>query len=151
MARMYSRKKGKSGSKKPLEQTKKTWVRYSDKEIEQLIVKLAKAGNPPSKIGLILRDSYGVPDIRFITKKRITSILKENNLLAELPEDFTNLIKREMDLVKHLEKNKKDMVAKRGLQLTESKLKRLTDYYKRTGKLPDDWKYDREKVKLLIG
>ena len=50
-----------------------------------------------------------------------------------------------------MEKNKKDYVAKRGLQLTESKIKRLTKYYKRVGKLPENWKYDREKVKLLVG
>ena len=55
-----------------------------------------------------------------------------------------------MVLVKHLEKNKKDMVAKRGIQLTSSKIHRLAKYYKRKGILPQDWKYDREKAKLIV-
>ena len=66
---MYSRKKGKSGSTKPIKKAKKTWIRYSGKEIEQLVVKLAKAGNSMSKIGVILRDTYGVPDVKLIPSK----------------------------------------------------------------------------------
>ena len=41
--------------------------------------------------------------------------------------------------------------AKRGLHLTESKIRRLVKYYKKTNKLPAAWKYDREQAKLLIG
>ena len=44
MARQYSGKHGKHGSKKPVNKAKPTWVSYADKEIEQLVVKLAKAG-----------------------------------------------------------------------------------------------------------
>nr|MBI4156186.1 30S ribosomal protein S15 [Candidatus Woesearchaeota archaeon] len=150
MARMHSGKKGKSGSTKP-HNKKNTWIRYTAKEAEQLIIKLAKAGNSKSVIGLTLRDSYGIPDTKTLTKKTIGEILEENKLSTELPEDFIALIKREIEIAKHMEKNKKDFVAKRGLQLTESKIKRLTKYYKRVGKLPEDWKYDREKVKLLVG
>ena len=42
------------------------------------------------------------------------------------------------------------MVAKRGLQLTESKIKRIVKYYKISDKLPSGWTYDPEKVRLLI-
>jgi small subunit ribosomal protein S15 len=148
---MHSRKKGKSGSIKPVVKTKSSWLKYDAKEIEQLVVKLAKEGNSASKIGLILRDSYGIPDIKAITNKKITKILQENNLTPEFPEEFKALIKKELKIIKHLETNKKDMPSKRGLQLTESKIKRLMKYYKKTGKLPKEWKYDREKIKLLIG
>ena len=150
MARMHSRKKGKSGSIKPIKKTKPTWVRYSDVEIEALIVKLAKTGNTPSKIGLILRDSYGVPDVKIAAQKSITSILKQHKLMAEYPEDFISLIRREVNLTKHLEKNRKDQVAKRGIQLTASKIHRLSKYYKKKGILPMNWKYDREKAKLIV-
>ena len=71
MARMHSRKKGKSGSKKPLKKVKKVWLRYSDKEVEQLIIKLAKQGNTQSKIGIMLRDTYGVPDVKIILNKKL--------------------------------------------------------------------------------
>jgi len=151
MARMYSRKKGKSKSKKPLVKTKSIWVTYSPKEVESLVLKIAKLGNTTSQIGLILRDSYGIPEVRDITKKKITQILEENKLKPEIPEDLRALIKKDIHLMKHLEENKKDMTAKRGLQLTESKINRLVKYYKRTDKLPQDWKFDKDKAKLIIG
>jgi len=150
MARMYSRKKGKSGSTKPLKKTKPAWMRYGSKEIEQLVVKLAKQEVKPSKIGIILRDSYGVPDVKTITKKSITKILEENKISPSLPEDLTSLIRKQIKITKHLEKNKKDMPSKRGMQLTESKIRRLVKYYKKTGKLPKEWVYDRTKADLLL-
>lgn len=147
---MYSRKKGKSGSTKPLKKTKPAWVRYGSKEVEQLVVKLAKQEVKPSQIGIILRDSYGIPDIKTITKKSITKILEENKVLPHMPEDLTSLIKKQIKITKHLEKNHKDMPSKRGLQLTESKIRRLVKYYKKTGKLPKAWVYDRNKADLLL-
>ena len=151
MARRYSGKHGKHGSKKPVNKAKPTWVSYADKEIEQLVVKLAKAGKTTSQIGLMLRDSYGIHDVKVITGKKITKIVEENKLLPNIPEDVTALMKKEISLMKHLEKNKHDMTAKRGLQLTESKIHRLSKYYKRINKLPKDWKYDKESIKLIIG
>lgn len=150
MARMHSRKKGKSASKKPLEDKKTTWQRYDKKEASLLVLKLAKEQKTPSQIGLILRDSYGIPDIKKITNKTLNEILKENNLSQKLPEDVTNLIKKSIKIQKHLETNKKDQPSIRGLHLTESKIRRLAKYYKRNNKLPPSWRYTREKVKLLI-
>lgn len=151
MARMHSRKKGKSGSTKPSKKKKPTWIRYSAKEIESLIVKLAKAGHTTSEIGLMLRDSYGVPDVKVLTKKKITKILEDNKLKPKLPEDLVALIKKDIEIMKHLETNKKDMTAKRGQLLTESKINRLVKYYKKTSKLDRSWKYDRRKAKLIVG
>src|SRR3989344_1794402 len=150
MARMYSGKKGKSGSKKPIKRTKKVWLRYSDEEVEQLIIKLAKQGYTQSRIGTILRDTYGVPDVRTILNKKIGKVLEENKLKPKLPEDLLNLIKKELNILKHLEINKKDMPARRGLLLTESKINRLVKYYKREGALGKDWVYNREQAKLLV-
>lgn len=151
MARMHSRKKGKSGSKRPEERKKQAWIKYTAKEVEALVIKLAKQENTASKIGLILRDSYGIPDVKAIAKKRITKILEENKLKTELPEDLINLIKKQISITAHREENKQDKTAKRGLQLTESKINRLVRYYKKTNKLPKDWKFDRSKAKLLVG
>ncbi|MEW6063255.1 MAG: 30S ribosomal protein S15 [Nanoarchaeota archaeon] len=151
MARRYSGKHGKHGSKRPFRKTKPTWVRYDAKEVEKLIIKLAKEEKVPSQIGLVLRDTYGIPNIKEITNKNISKILNENKLLQELPEDLMALIKKQIKIIKHLESHKKDMPSKRGLQLTESKIQRLIKYYKKTNRLPDDWKYDREKVKLIAG
>ena len=147
---MYSRKKGKSGSTKPLKKTKKVWLRYSEKEVEQLIIKLAKQDYSQSIIGTILRDTYGVPDVRIVLNKRIGKVLEENKIKPELPDDLMALIKKELSVMKHTQTNKKDMTAKRGLQLTESKINRLVKYYKRKGSLDKKWVYDRSRAKLLV-
>jgi len=150
MARLYSRKKGKAGSTKPLVKTKPSWLRYDEKEVEQLILKLFKQGSTKSQIGLTLRDTYGIPSVSNVLKKKIGKVLEENKLNKDLPEDLLALIKKEISLMKHFEGNKKDMSAKRGLRLTESKINRLVKYYKKKGVVDKSWKYDRDKAKLLI-
>ena len=150
MARMYSRKRGKSGSTKPVEKKKPSWLRYDSKEIEMLITKLAKGGKTGSQIGLFLRDAYGIPDVELVTGKKINEILKEKNVAKTLPEDLLSLISRGIVIRKHLEENRKDMTAKRGLQLTEAKIFRLIKYYKRTEVLSAEWKYQADKARLLL-
>jgi len=148
MAKMHSRKKGKSGSKRPLKPSKPTWLRYNPKEIEMLVIKLAKEGKTSSEIGLVLRDTYGVPDVKSLTGKSISQMLAEKKLTPELPDDLIALMKKSIAIRKHLEANKKDEAAKRGLLLTESKIRRLLKYYKRIGRLAVDWKYDPAKLKM---
>lgn len=150
MARMHSRKKGKAGSTRPFRKGMPSWVRYKPGEIELLIVKLAKEGKSPSQIGMILRDTYGIPIAKKAVGKKVTEVLKEHKLLSEIPEDLLALIKKSIAVRKHLEENKKDEPAKRGLILTESKVRRLVKYYKRSGRLPADWKFEPKKIRLYI-
>jgi len=149
MAKMHSRARGNSGSKKPEKMVKPSWLRYSEQEMALLVTKLAKEGKTSSQIGLVLRDAYGIPDIKAATGRSITEMLSEKKMLGEIPEDLLSLMKRSVLIRKHLESNRQDMSAKRGLQLTESKIKRLVKYYKRTEKLPVDWTYDLNSIKLL--
>ena len=150
MARMHSRAKGKAGSLRPVKKTVPTWSRYKANEIELLIVKLSKEGLKPSEIGLHLRDSYGVPDVKLMTGKTVVKILKEKSAVTGLPEDLQALIKRSIAVRKHMESNKKDMTAKRGLQLTESKIRRIAKHYKRTKIVPKDWNYDPSKARTYL-
>jgi len=150
MARMYSRRRGKAGSKKPLVSEAPSWVRYKPKEIELLIIKLAKSGLLPSQIGLHLRDTYGIPNVKLIAGKRISEILNEKNVGKKTPEDIVSLIKRGIAIRKHLLLNKKDGGAKRGLKITESKIRKLEKYYKGSKRLSSDWKYDPEKAELAL-
>lgn len=151
MAKMHSRKKGNSGSKRPLKPVKPSWQIHKQKETELLIAKLIKDGKSLSETGLILRDSYGIPDIVQAVGKTISAIAGEKGLLKELPEDLISLMKRYVQIKKHLEVHRKDMPALRGLQLTESKMKRLIKYYKGTGKIAIDWKFNPENVKIYTG
>ncbi len=150
MAKSYSGAKGKAGSKKPIKRVVPSWSRYGAKEVEMLIVKLNKEGQVPSQIGLHLRDVYGIADVKTLCKKSITQILEDKNVLNPMPEDLMALIKKLTLIKKHLDENKQDKVALRGLQITESKIRTLIKYYKRTGKIAKDWTYDVSKAKLYV-
>lgn len=148
MARMYSRKRGKSGSKKP-DKLKASWVKHKPKEIEEIVIKLAKEGKQSAQIGLILRDQYGVPTAK-INKTRVSQIIEKNDLSQELPDDLFNLLRKSVNLHSHMDKNSKDYTSKRGLELTESKIRRLVKFYIKNKTLPVGWKYNLEKAKLLV-
>ena len=149
MARMHSRDKGKSGSTKPLKKVP-TWAPYKTKEVEKLVIKFARSSLSTSEIGIALRDTYGINSVKALTKKSISDILKENKLEKKLPEDLLNLIRKMIDVKQHLEKNRQDQTAKRGLQLTFSKIRRLVKYYQRTKRLPADWKFDQTRLKMYV-
>lgn len=144
------REKGKSHSTRPVRVGPPKWLRFSPEEIEALIIELAKKGYGPSMIGIILRDQYGIPLVKPILGKKITDVLAEHNLLSEIPEDLMFLIKKAVNLRRHLEEHPKDLHAKKGLIDLESKIHRLVKYYKRVGKLPPDWKYEPERARLLV-
>lgn len=150
MARIYSKKKGRSGSKKPAIKLPPRWVKYKKKDVEELVIKLAKERHRSAKIGTILRDQYGVPDVKAIAGKSIVQIMKENKIYPEIPEDLLNLLKKAVSLGTHLEKNRADKHSRRGLENLESKIRRLVKYYSRKGILPRGWKYSYEEAKLIV-
>jgi small subunit ribosomal protein S15 len=135
------KEKGKSHSIRPVTKRPPSWCKYQPEEVEALVVKLAREGHPPSLIGTILRDQYAIPLVKPITGKTITQILKGAGLAPTIPEDLDNLIRKATRLHTHLEKNRKDLHNKRALQLVEAKIHRLSEYYKRKGVLPENWKY----------
>ncbi len=143
---MHSRKRGKHGSKKPAKKTAPSWIRYKPKEVELLVAKLAKDGKTTSQIGTILRDTYGIPSVLALCSKSVSAILDEKKLLQEIPEDLTALFKKYASIVKHLDSNKHDQTAKRGLHLAESLINRLVKYYKRTGRIPQTWKFEADRM-----
>ncbi|MEE9379108.1 MAG: 30S ribosomal protein S15 [Candidatus Lokiarchaeia archaeon] len=150
MARMHSRKKGKSGSTRPARLEKPVWVELSPEEVKNEVVKLARKGLSKSLIGTIMRDSRGVPLVKVVAGKKISQILNENDIKAPLPEELTNLVKRALSIRTHLEENHKDLEAKKGLNRTESKIYRLIKYYKKKKVLASDFKYDPEKIRTLV-
>jgi len=129
--------------------SKKNFVELKPAEITEAIVHLANEGHSQSEIGLILRDQYGIPKVAKALGKKLATVLEENKLLGEIPEDLMNLIRKSVMLREHLGKNRKDMTAKRGLMLTVSKIRALEKYYKRSGKLRMNWRYSPETAALL--
>ncbi|MGI0007198.1 MAG: 30S ribosomal protein S15 [Nitrosotalea sp.] len=141
MGRLHSHRHGKSHSTRPITPSTPTWVKQSSAEIEELIVKYAKEGLPPSKIGIKLRDQHAIPITRQIVKKSITEILEQKGVKTEMPEDLNNLVNKALGLQKHLKENKSDKRNVRSLELLEAKVHRLSSYYKKIGKIPKTWKY----------
>lgn len=146
------REKGQSHSTRPARAGPPRWLKLdmSPEDVELLIVELFKKGYTPSMIGIILRDQYGIPLVKQITGKKLCKILEKHNVQLPVPEDLLYLMKKAVNLRRHLDEHPKDYSAKRGLIEIESKIHRLVKYYKRVGKLPQDWEYSPDTAKLIV-
>ena len=141
MGRMHTHNHGKAHSIRPIELKKPDWIKMESKEIEELIVKYAKDGMTSSMIGIKLRDQHAIPLVKPILNKTISDVLKENDLVPEIPEDLNNIVLRAVNLQKHLKENKGDSRNVRSLELIEAKVHRLSTHYKNKGIIPKKWKY----------
>ena len=94
-----------------------------------------------SRIGMTLRDEYGVPLAKSILGKSIGTVLTEAKLAPPLPQDLQDLITRAVRVQKHLGEHKSDKKNVHSLELVEAKIYRLSKYYRQKGILPKDFKY----------
>jgi small subunit ribosomal protein S15 len=131
-------------------QKEKIRMRIKPNEVKKLVLKFAKQGKSASVVGMVLRDEYGIPDIKKLTGLSVTKILEEQKHKTPLPDDLRALIKKSLELKAHLEDNRHDMPAKRSLAKTEARVRSLVAYFKKQGKLDKDWKYEPDRIKLLI-
>ncbi|KAI0009807.1 40S ribosomal protein S13 [Xylariaceae sp. FL0662B] len=173
MGRLHSKGKGISASAIPYSRTPPAWLKTTPNQVEEQICRLARKGATPSQIGVILRDSHGIAQVRVVTGNKILRILKSNGLAPELPEDLYMLIKKVREYThsiergenasvdandhakavsvrKHLERNRKDKDAKFRLILIESRIHRLARYYKAVGVLPPTWKYESATASTIV-
>lgn len=107
MGRMHSKGKGISKSSLPYKRNPPSWLKISAQDVCDQICKLAKKGMRPSQIGVQLRDSQGVTQVKSVTGNKILRILKANGLAPELPEDLYMLMKKAVSVRKHLDRNRK--------------------------------------------
>jgi len=110
---------------------KPVWLKYTADEVKAIIVKLAKQGLSAEKIGLTLRDQYGVPDVKIYGLK-VKQVLESEGKF----EEPTNLnLRKKLDaIINHYKKNKQDKRAERSLIITKAKLKKRDDYSSRKDK-----------------
>ena len=101
---------------------KTEWVKMKPEEITKKIIELGKQGIQPEKIGLILRDEYGIPKAKIFGKK-IGQTLRENKI--EVKSEENNLSKKLDNLKKHFEQNKHDYPAKQSIIKTFSRLNKF--------------------------
>jgi small subunit ribosomal protein S15 len=150
MARMHSRKKGSSRSRPPIRDKSPEWCDIGKEELEKIIIRLHDSGYSSSRIGLTLRDQYGVPSAKHILGRNMMRFLRERTTVSEIPEDLGNLMRKALHVRKHLKSSPKDIHNKRSLQLCESKIRRMARYYVRTGKLSKGWEYKPETAEILV-
>ena len=80
MGRMHTPGKGISSSALPYKRPPPAWLKVSAKSVEQQVSKLAKKGLTPSQIGVILRDSHGIAQVKSVTGNKILRLLKKNGM-----------------------------------------------------------------------
>jgi len=150
MGRMHSNGKGISASAIPFSRSAPSWLKTTPDQVVDQICKLARKGATPSQIGVVLRDSHGIAQVRVVTGQKILRILRANGLAPSLPEDLWSLIRKAVSVRKHLERNRKDRDSKFRLILIESRIHRLSRYYKTVGSLPPTWRYDSATANTLV-
>jgi small subunit ribosomal protein S13e len=147
---LYNRRKGISKSALPYRRTPPSWLKTSPSEVLEQVTKLAKKGLTPSQIGVILRDSHGIAQVSHVTGSKILRMLKKNGLAPDIPEDLYCLIKKAVQVRKHLDKFRQDKDAKFRLILIESRIHRTARYYKTVKALPPTWKYESSTASTLV-
>ncbi|CAG8576729.1 18020_t:CDS:2 [Acaulospora morrowiae] len=119
MGRMHAPGKGIASSALPYRRTPPSWLKTTPEDVCEQIFKFAKKGMTPSQIGVNLRDSHGIAQVKNVTGNKILRILKSNGniliyrntrfdllgfntiehvyltgLAPEIPEDLYHLIKK---------------------------------------------------------
>ena len=107
------------------------WLKIKSEEVEDLVVKLSKEGNTSEKIGLILRDQYGIPTTK-LYGKRISQILMEKGITQSA--DLVNIEKKFERIKKHLEKHHTDRKSKRALSIRTARVRKVKAYVARKSK-----------------
>ncbi|OCF54889.1 40S ribosomal protein S13 [Kwoniella sp. B9012] len=147
---MHSSGKGMSASALPYRRSQPSWSKATPEEVSDQIFKLARRGLSPSQIGVVLRDSHGIPQVKNVTGNKILRILKTNGLAPSIPEDMYHLIKKAVSVRKHLERNRADKDGKFRMILIESRIHRLARYYIKTQQLPATFKYEAATASTLV-
>jgi small subunit ribosomal protein S13e len=73
-----------------------------------------------------------------------------SGLAPEIPEDLYHLIKKAVNVRRHIERSRSDKDAKYRLILIESRIHRLARYYKQVQTLPPTWKYDSSTASAMV-
>jgi hypothetical protein len=70
---MHSKGKGISDRATPYKRSAPSWCKATPADVVDSICKLARKGVTPSQIGVVLRDSHGIPQVR---RPRVVALLR---------------------------------------------------------------------------
>lgn len=110
---------------------KPVWLKYTETEVKDIILNLIKK-NPQltsDKIGLILRDTYGIPKAK-IYKIKIGEVLKKEGFYRD--NELESVAKRVANIEIHKAKHKHDQKAGRALIIKKARLKKIKTYIEKS-------------------
>merc|ERR1711865_312296 len=94
MGRLHSKGKGIARRSLPYKRTAPSWVKQSAGECVKEICAMAKKGFTPSQIGVVLRDSHGIPQVKMVAGNKIVRILRSQGLAPSPLRTCTALSRR---------------------------------------------------------
>jgi small subunit ribosomal protein S15 len=107
---------------------KPVWLKYTEEEVKAIILKLGNKGLTSEKIGLTLKDQYGIPKTKIYGFK-IKEVLKEKGKYED--SNIKNLKASVEKVQAHYKKHKGDKKAERSLTITKAQLKKREEYLAR--------------------
>nr|XP_021485427.1 40S ribosomal protein S13-like [Meriones unguiculatus] len=125
MGHMHTLGKGLSQMTLPGNRSIPISLKLMSDHVKEQIYKVAKKSLTPFQVGMILRDSHSLAQVRFVTSNKILKILKCEDLAPDLPENLYHLVKKAIDIRKHTEWNRNDKDAKFHLILIENRIYQL--------------------------
>ncbi len=148
MARLHTRRHGRSKSRKPVETGASADADRS--ALEQAIITYAKQGIESTTIGRRVKQERNVGYLKPVLGQRLNAFLAAKGFKSDIPVDLLDLMKKAVKMRKHIGANHRDMHNSIRLQRVEAKIWRLSKYYRGSGKLPADWKYDPAQAALIV-
>jgi len=88
MGRLHSKGKGISASAIPYSRNAPSWLKTTPEQVVDQICKLAKKGATPSQIGVVLRDSHGIAQVKLVTGMRLSFELRQDLKALEQMADM---------------------------------------------------------------
>ena len=83
---MHSHGKGISSSAIPYSRTPPAWLKTTPEQVVEQICKLAKKGQTPSQIGVLLRDSHGISQVKVVTGLFEVNLKDRNHCIDDTQE-----------------------------------------------------------------
>ncbi|POY74999.1 hypothetical protein BMF94_1975 [Rhodotorula taiwanensis] len=142
MGRMHNPHKGIASSALPYKRSAPRWLKTSPEEVKEHIFKASLSSRLPVTIktaGLAPQ----IPEDLYHASQTLTERKKR-------AEGLTLLIKKAVQVRKHLERNRHDKDSKFRLILIESRIHRLARYYRTKGQLPPTFKYESATASTMI-
>ena len=84
MGRLHSKGKGIADSAIPYSRAPPAWLKTTPDQVVDQICKLARKGATPSQIGVVLRDSHGVAQVKVVTGMCRAEDFKTNDFVLTM-------------------------------------------------------------------